>query len=68
MPVRFRSSFPVFRASGYRLYFFSAEESRTQVHVQNADGQAQFWLEPEVAIREPMMPPETTKKPIGSAG
>lgn len=42
----------VFRASGYRFYFFSREESRAHVHVQHADGQAKFWLEPEVALAQ----------------
>ena len=42
----------VLRVSGYRFYFFSREEPRAHVHVQHADGQAKFWLEPEVALAQ----------------
>jgi hypothetical protein len=42
----------VLRASGYRFYFFSREESRAHLHVQHADGQAKFWLEPEAALAQ----------------
>jgi len=40
----------VFRYRGYRFYFFSREESRMHVHVHCADGEAKFWLEPEIAL------------------
>jgi hypothetical protein len=40
----------VLRVRGYRLYFFSREESRPHVHVQHARGEAKFWLEPEVEL------------------
>lgn len=33
-----------------RFYFFSREEPRSHVHVEHADGEAKFWLEPEVAL------------------
>jgi hypothetical protein len=36
----------VFRARGYRFFFFSREEERPHVHVYHADGEAKFWLEP----------------------
>ena len=42
----------VLRVSGYRFYFFSREEPRAHVHVQHADGQAKFWLEPEVGLAQ----------------
>jgi hypothetical protein len=42
----------VFRWEGYRFYFFSREEERRHVHVYCADGEAKFWLEPEVALTE----------------
>jgi hypothetical protein len=42
----------IFRVSGYRFYFYSREELRAHVHVQHADGQAKFWLEPEVALAQ----------------
>jgi hypothetical protein len=32
------------------FYFFSREESRIHVHVFCADGEAKFWLEPEVEL------------------
>lgn len=36
----------IFREAGFRFYFFSREELRMHVHVQCADGEAKFWLEP----------------------
>ncbi len=38
----------VFRESNYR--FFSREEERMHVHVQSPDGEAKFWLEPEIEL------------------
>lgn len=40
----------VFRAGGFRFYFFSREEPRMHVHAQSADGEAKFWLEPAVEL------------------
>jgi len=40
----------VFRWRGYRFFFFSREESRMHVHVCSPDGEAKFWLEPEVSV------------------
>ena len=40
----------VLRAKGFRFYFFSREESRPHVHVQHADGEAKFWIEPAVEL------------------
>ena len=40
----------VFREKGYRFYFFSLEEDRMHVHVGCPDGDAKFWLEPEVEL------------------
>lgn len=40
----------VFRWKGYRFYFFSREEQRMHVHVYCSDGEAKFWLEPEVSL------------------
>ena len=40
----------VFREKGYRFYFFSLEEDRMHVHVACADGDAKFWLEPEIEV------------------
>jgi len=38
------------RWKGYRLYFFSREETRRHIHVFCADGEAKFWLEPEIDL------------------
>ena len=40
----------VFRSGGYRFFFFSREEQRLHVHVMSANGEAKFWLEPEVEL------------------
>jgi len=40
----------VLRKGRFRLFFFSREEPRPHVHVQSADGEAKFWLEPEIAL------------------
>jgi Domain of unknown function (DUF4160) len=40
----------VFRLKGYRLYFLSNEESRMHIHVECADGEAKFWIEPIVSL------------------
>jgi hypothetical protein len=34
----------------YRFFFFSREESRMHVHVHCSDGEAKFWLEPEIEL------------------
>ena len=40
----------VLRVRGFRFYFFSREERRAHVHVQHADGEAKFWIEPGVEL------------------
>jgi hypothetical protein len=40
----------VFRQNGYRFFFFSKEEDRMHVHVISSDGEAKFWLEPEIEL------------------
>ena len=40
----------VFRESGYRFFFFSREEERMHVHIQSAEGEAKFWLEPKIEL------------------
>ena len=40
----------VFREGGYRFFFFSREEERMHVHVISGDGEAKFWLEPEIEL------------------
>lgn len=38
------------RVRGFRFYFFSREEPRAHIHVQHADGEAKFWIEPAVEL------------------
>jgi len=38
----------IHRERGYRFYFFSREEPRVHVPVICDDGEAKFWLEPEI--------------------
>lgn len=40
----------VLRVRGFRFYFFSREERRAHVHVQHAEGEAKFWLEPAIEV------------------
>ena len=40
----------VCRDSGYRFFFFSREENRMHVHILSGDGEAKFWLEPEIEL------------------
>lgn len=40
----------IFIAKGYRFFFFSREESRIHVHVASGDGEAKFWLEPDLEL------------------
>ena len=40
----------VFREDGYRFFFFSREETRMHVHVYCGDGEAKFWLEPDIEL------------------
>lgn len=40
----------IFRERGYRFFFFSREEERMHVHVRSTDGEAKFWLEPDVIL------------------
>jgi hypothetical protein len=40
----------VFRYRGYRFFFFSREERKMHVHVSSSEGEAKFWLEPEIRL------------------
>ena len=40
----------IFRAKGYRFFFFSREETRPHVHVYCTDGEAKYWLEPQIEL------------------
>jgi len=40
----------IHREKGFRFFFFSREEPRKHVHVMCAEGEAKFWLEPEIEL------------------
>ena len=40
----------VFREGPFRFFFFSREEERLHIHVQSADGEAKFWVEPGIEL------------------
>ena len=40
----------VFREGPFRFFFFSREEERLHIHVQSADGEAKFWVEPAIEL------------------
>jgi hypothetical protein len=40
----------IFREKGYRFFFFSREEPRMHVHIYCEDGEAKFWLEPDIEL------------------
>lgn len=40
----------VFTERGYRFFFFSREEPRMHVHIVSAEGEAKFWLEPDIEL------------------
>ena len=37
-------------ANGFRFFFFSREESRQHIHVLSGDGEAKFWLKPQIEL------------------
>ena len=41
----------VFREGGIRVFFFSREETRMHVHVQSAEAEAKFWMEPKIELQ-----------------
>jgi hypothetical protein len=42
----------VFFSGPYRFFFFSREETRMHVHVMSADGEAKFWIQPEIELAD----------------
>jgi hypothetical protein len=40
----------VFKENGYRFFFFSREEERIHVDVVSGDGEAKFWLKPDIEL------------------
>ena len=45
-----RVSPTIFQEGGYRFSFFSREERRMHIHVHHGNGEAKFWLEPEIEL------------------
>jgi hypothetical protein len=43
-------SLTILRDGEFRLFFFSREEPRIHVHVSHPDGEAKFWLTPDVQL------------------
>lgn len=41
----------VFRDGPFRFFFLSREEERLHIHVQSPDGEAKFWIDPEMNSR-----------------
>jgi hypothetical protein len=42
----------MYRYKNYRFFVNSREETRRHVHVQTPDGEAKFWLEPEIQLAQ----------------
>lgn len=40
----------VFKERNYRFFFFSREEKRIHIHVISPEGEAKFWVEPEIEL------------------
>ena len=38
------------RDGQFRLFFFSREEARIHVHISHPDGEAKFWITPNVEL------------------
>jgi UTP:GlnB (protein PII) uridylyltransferase len=42
----------IFKEKNYRFFFFSREEKRIHIHVISPDGEAKFWVEPNIEIAQ----------------
>ena len=40
----------IFREGGFRFFFYSREETRMHVHAYCSEGEAKFWLVPEIEL------------------
>lgn len=40
----------VFKENNFRFFFFSREEKRIHIHVVSPDGEAKFWIEPNIEL------------------
>jgi hypothetical protein len=45
-----RMSPTILKEKGYRFFFFSREEPKMHVHVICSDGEAKFWLQPNIEL------------------
>jgi superfamily I DNA/RNA helicase len=54
----------VLRYKNYRFFFFSREEERLHIHVQTHEGEAKFWLKPDIVLAQNY---GLSKKQLGEA-
>lgn len=40
----------IFRHKNYRFFFFSREEEREHIHVISPEGEAKFWILPNITL------------------
>lgn len=40
----------VFKYKGFTFFFYSKEEERIHIHVEQGNSRAKFWLEPDVQL------------------
>ena len=40
----------VFREGPFRFFFLSREEERLHIHIQSAEGEAKYWLDPAIEL------------------
>ena len=44
----------IYRERGFRFFFFSREEDRMHIHVSCSDGEAKYWLSPDIELARNM--------------
>ncbi len=54
----------LYKWKSFRFYFFSREEPRAHVHVTGPEGEAKYWLDPDVALATSHGLPEHTLRGI----
>jgi hypothetical protein len=42
----------VLKYKEYRLFFFSREEKRLHIQASSHNGEAEFWIEPEIVLAQ----------------
>jgi hypothetical protein len=47
---RFHVRPTIFQFRKFQFFFFSREESRMHVHIHTPEGEAKYWLEPEIEL------------------